>query len=286
MKKIMRGSLLAMLILVMCLSLMCPAIAADAITVEIPVTVKNSGYELEEAETYKIVLKADDASFPMPEGSENGEFTMEVTGPGEFKFPAMTFAKHGTYNYTVWQVAGENELGTYDDSKFNVTVYITNTEDFKGLQSTVAVYKDGESEKQSIEFGNSYEEPIPDVEITVVKKWDDDGKGRPDSITVQLLENGKAVETVTLNEFNKWTHTWDVLSGESEWDVKEVNVPKGYTASYSTKGTVVTITNTEKLIQTGQLNWPIAVCGGFGVLVLAAGLLLIFKKKREGNNAA
>lgn len=285
MKKIMRGSLLAMLILAMCLTLMCPVFAADAITVEMPVTVTNSGYELEEPETYKIVLKADDASFPMPKGSENGEYTLEVTGPGEAAFPAITYAKHGTYTYTAWQVAGENELGTYDDAKFNITVYITNKEDYSGLMSTVAVYKDGESEKQTIEFGNSYEEPIPDVEITVVKKWVDDAKGRPDSITVQLLENGKVAETVTLNEFNKWTHTWGVLSGESEWDVKEANVPKGYTASYETNGTVVTITNTEKLIQTGQLNWPIVVFAGLGVVVLAAGLLLIFKK-REGNNAA
>ncbi len=285
MKKIMRGSMLAMLVLAMCLTMLCPVFAADAITVEIPVTVTQSGYVDGVEDTTKIILKADNASCPMPAGSENGEYTLEVTDAGVVVFPAMTFTKHGTYGYTVWQVAGENELATYDEAKYDVTVYITNKEDYSGLQSTVAVYKDGGSEKETIDFENTYEKPIPDVSITAVKKWVDDGKGRPDSITVQLLENGKPVETVTLNAFNKWTHTWEVLSGESEWTVKEVNVPKGYTASYSTKGTVVTITNTEKLIQTGQLNWPVAVCSVAGIAVLAAGLLLIFKK-REDNHAA
>lgn len=285
MKKIMRGLSLAMLILAICLTMLCPVFAADAIQVEIPVTVKTGDDKPTEPETYHIVMQADDASNPMPAGSEDGICTLEVTGAATAAFPAITFAEHGTYHYTVWQKAGDNQLATYDDAKFHVTVFITNKEDYSGLQSTVAVYKDGNSEKQTIEFKNTYKEPTPDVEITVVKKWVDDGKDRPDSISVQLLENGKAVETVTLGAFNNWTHTWDVLSGDSEWDVKEIDVPKGYTASYETKGTVVTITNTEKLIQTGQLNWPVAVCSGLGVVILAAGLLLIFRK-REGKDAA
>ena len=41
-----------------------------------------------------------------------------------------------------------------------------------------------------------------------------------------------------------------------------------------------------KLPQTGQLNWPIVVGVVLGILVIAAGLLLIFKKKQEGSDAA
>ena len=45
--------------------------------------------------------------------------------------------------------------------------------------------------------------------------------------------------------------------------VLETNIPKGYVPSYSVSadGTVVTITNSKSLIQTGQLNWPVWVLG-------------------------
>jgi len=46
---------------------------------------------------------------------------------------------------------------------------------------------------------------------------------------------------------------------------------------------VVTITNTATLIQTGQLNWPILVLGGLGVLMIFCGFLVMRRKKENGN---
>ena len=46
---------------------------------------------------------------------------------------------------------------------------------------------------------------------------------------------------------------------------------------------MVTITNTATLIQTGQLNWPILVLGGLGALMLFAGAVVIFKKRKPEN---
>ena len=38
-----------------------------------------------------------------------------------------------------------------------------------------------------------------------------------------------------------------------------------------------------KLIQTGQLNWPVPVLAGLGTLFLAAGVILLTKKKEDDN---
>ncbi|MFB9861274.1 Cna B-type domain-containing protein [Salinicoccus siamensis] len=74
----------------------------------------------------------------------------------------------------------------------------------------------------------------------VVKNWDDqDNKHdkRPDSIDVQLFQNGEATgEPVTLSEDNNWTHKWESLEKYDQnneayaYTAKEVEVPKGYTA--------------------------------------------------------
>ena len=53
--------------------------------------------------------------------------------------------------------------------------------------------------------------------------------------------------------------------------------------SYSVSNGVVTITNTPGLLQTGQLNWPIWVLGGAGLVLVALGGAMLLKKKR--NNA-
>ena len=43
----------------------------------------------------------------------------------------------------------------------------------------------------------------------------------------------------------------------------------------------MTVTNSTSLIQTGQLNWPIPVLGGCGVILLVLGAVYSRKKKRS-----
>ena len=60
----------------------------------------------------------------------------------------------------------------------------------------------------------------------------------------------------------------------------ESSVPAGYTPVYSATGDVVTITNTARLIQTGQLNWPVFALGAAGaILVILGGIVLLKKRK-------
>ena len=124
-------------------------------------------------------------------------------------------------------------------------------------------------------------EPADPVDLTVIKKWDDNGKNRPDSVKVTLYDGEKAVDTVYLGDWNNWTHTWNKLDGNGNWQVIETYIPGGYTPSYSWRNGVVTITNTATLIQTGQLNWPIAVMGGLGLLLIAYGFIIMMKKRKN-----
>ena len=64
------------------------------------------------------------------------------------------------------------------------------------------------------------------------------------------------------------------------YSIKEVNVPKGFIATYKQKGYVFTVTNTSTLIQTGQLIWPIPVLALIGVLLIAVGSMLLQKKRK------
>lgn len=120
--------------------------------------------------------------------------------------------------------------------------------------------------------------------ITVKKVWNDDGKDRPESVTVQLLKGGAVRETVSLNQQNNWSCQWQDLPKSDAWSVKEIDIPEGYTATYKSDGSIYTITNSAKLPQTGQLNWPIPVMAIAGVLLFALGWTIVFLKegKRHG----
>lgn len=134
------------------------------------------------------------------------------------------------------------------------------------------------------------ETPSQTVTRKVLKVWDDSGhaSGRPESITVQLLKNGKVYDTVTLNSANSWRYTWDKLPKYDtdgsliEWRVVETAVG-GYTVSVTQDGITTVITNTNKtnppapdkpsqpnLPQTGVLWWPAALLSVLGVLLLLA----------------
>lgn len=145
-----------------------------------------------------------------------------------------------------------------------------------------------EDNKIFITNHKDYTPPVPSEpeDLTVKKVWSDENDKRdirPDSVTVTLYNGDKAVDKVTLGAWNNWTYTWTNLDGDGDWSVLETGIPKGYTPSYRTNGDVVTITNTATLIQTGQLNWPILLLGGLGVLMIGFGIVVIGKKKKSGN---
>lgn len=81
------------------------------------------------------------------------------------------------------------------------------------------------------------------IYISVKKQWQTTEK-TPESITVSLIKDGVAIDSVILSAKNNWYHRWDNLEKNHLWNVIETDVPKGYTVSYLTSEMTVIITNT------------------------------------------
>ena len=142
------------------------------------------------------------------------------------------------------------------------------------------------------------------VDRKVLKVWEDDGAedARPESITVQLLQNGKVYDTVTLSGKNRWSYAWDGLSKDDTWQVVEADVPEEYTVTVSREGITFVVTNTlteeitdeptpegplpevpeenipdepvpqgPALPQTGVLWWPVPLLACAGMALFLAG---------------
>lgn len=118
------------------------------------------------------------------------------------------------------------------------------------------------------------------TDITIKKVWNTDSFSQAtNSVTVQLLRDGKVVETAVLNKDNNWQITYPNMPESDAYTIEEVDVPKGFTATYKQRGYVFTVTNTSTLIQTGQLIWPIPVLAFAGIALIGAGAVLLQKKR-------
>ena len=137
--------------------------------------------------------------------------------------------------------------------------------------------------------------------ISVTKVWVGDNPAtRPASVSATLYRNGEAYETVTLNEGNRWSHSWIGLSSSYTWTVRETAVPTGYTSRVTQSGGSFTITNSvgggddpdddiidpdvplADIPQTGMLQWPIPVLSMLGIGLITCGATAgRAKKKRE-----
>lgn len=118
--------------------------------------------------------------------------------------------------------------------------------------------------------------------ITIKKVWNTDASTEAaERVTVQLFRNGNVVKAATLNAQNNWQVTFTDMPESDAYSIKEVDVPKGFTATYSKTGYVFTVTNTSTLIQTGQLIWPIPVLAVGGMLFIAVGITFLQKKRKR-----
>lgn len=73
------------------------------------------------------------------------------------------------------------------------------------------------------------EEDVDYINISVLKKWNDDEKDRPDSITVKLLKDNEVYKTVELSKDNNWRYVWKDADLSADWGIIEDPVPDGYT---------------------------------------------------------
>ena len=176
------------------------------------------------------------------EGVRPERVTVQLLRNGEELGEAVTLNAENGWTYT-WEKLEKQDKDGRD---------ITYTVKEAGVQGYTSSQKqDGDT----IIITNTREgtEPQPETTSwTVNKLWEDSGNAaglRPGSVTIELLRNGVLADTVTLNEANGWTYTWEKLEkldqngAEFVYTVKEHYVP-GYSHQYSGSGAALTITNT------------------------------------------
>ena len=146
-------------------------------------------------------------------------------------------------------------------------IYDASPDQLDGLKSNklLGTFRTGETATLKvelsvpIELGNEYANRVGEVDwifhveaynesqLSVRKVWSDGNANHAnDSITVNLLKDGKVESSQELNAANGWAYTFDRLLEGHTWTVEEAEVPAGYTVSYNTVGTLTTITNTKK----------------------------------------
>jgi hypothetical protein len=100
------------------------------------------------------------------------------------------------------------------------------------------------------------------------------------SVTVQLLKDGKVIKIATLGKDNDWQITYNDMPESDAYTVEEIDVIKGFISTVKQDGYVFTVINTSTLIQTGQLMWPIPVLAIGGMLLIAVGIIILQKKRK------
>lgn len=143
----------------------------------------------------------------------------------------------------------DSEGGVYFDGLADGIYLVMGSSDVEGEYRYtptpfVVVLTDGSAlkvyAKYDRENSNAYKS------CTVQKLWANETSqtGRPDSITVQLLQDGKVADTVVLCEGNGWSCSWEKLDAASDWQVTEGDVPAGYTVKIARDQQQFVITNT------------------------------------------
>ena len=157
-----------------------------------------------------------------------------------------------------------------------------------------------------------------DKNYIVKKVWVDDEAGniaRPVNVTVDLYEDGTLRDTVTLSDENKWQYRWESLDATSSWTVVEREIPVNYevmidynsqqylirnsykpttevtttvttvsaqtTTTSAPPTTTITTATKERLVQTGQLWWPVLPLSVGGVLLIGTGITVKDGKKKD-----
>lgn len=169
MKKTMKFRFLTVLLALLWVAVLGQGVQAqEAFTGEIllPVTIRAEGSLPETPEVYTLVLEGEEGA-PMPEGSQEQRFQLQVTGAQATAFPTIACDRVGIYHYTITQEPGKNAYCTYDRVKYQVEVTITYPEQGDKLEVAVAIAPENAAMKSdSAMFVNSYDKPPVEIPQT------------------------------------------------------------------------------------------------------------------------
>lgn len=148
------------------------------------------------------------------------------------------------------------------------------------------VHKDA-AEQRTLSIEPKADCAVPPT-ISVTKVWKDkDQPKRPESVTMNLLQDGKIYDSIMLNNANDWKYTWKGLQTKHEYTVVEANVPGNYTALVDRENNDYTVTNTAKT-GSAKTGASVAIIAVIVVVLAAAGIAItvVVRKKNTTKNAA
>lgn len=180
-----------------------------------------------------------------------------------------------------------NNLGSVKFKNLDLGLYLVTqsnkVEGYSNIDSFLVMIPKVEDNKW---IYNIKSEPKTDIyrtiNLQVIKVWNKQNKNTklPDNVTIELYKDEELIDTITLNNENNWNYIWQDIEKSDSYKVVEKNIPKGYTATYTQEGYVFTVTNTDKLAETGQIYLPIIILASIGSILVLAG---IFEFKKETN---
>lgn len=157
-------------------------------------------------EEYQIVLEADKISYPMPEGSADGKYTLTITGSETASFPDISYSELGVYSYTIYQVKGSNSQCTYDETVYTMKVYITN----EGVERVVRVKDSDDPDAKNMEvvFTNKYPTATDDL---------DDPMPRRDRLTIRKRQHRRPIRIIPTIRTDRRLVTVPIYGSISAW---------------------------------------------------------------------
>jgi pilin isopeptide linkage protein len=147
----------------------CPSqvFAEETATVSFVVEEEISGEHPDESVPFTFILEPDEEGTPVPEC-----LTATIEGEGEVAFDDIVYTSSGVFEYTIYQLQGDAEGYTYDNSVYHVEVDVNR--DYSGaLHTTIVSFKNEETEKSdAFAFINEYDdsELVVETETTTTKE--------------------------------------------------------------------------------------------------------------------
>lgn len=251
-----------------------------------------------EIKIYKIANILDDSSFEINSPFDKYDIDMSIDNYNSMDKLSVSktlesYIKRDSITELDKTLTDAKFEGNFSELSRGIYLLVGNEKienNMKYIMSPVLLKLDGNSGDLINDFELKYEKhDIEEKEnIKAYKLWDDSKINRPESIEIQLLQDGKIYDTTPLNEANNWKKIWDKLPSGHTYEVVEKNVPDNYKVLIKSEGSVFKIINTIKdgakeppknntVPQTGQLWWPIPLLLTISLMFILIGI----KKNRK-----
>lgn len=211
-------------------------------------------------------------------------------------------------------LVGEEETAVFSELKDGSYLLIGKTVSINGvayipqaIQFSCPSSEDG-NVTRNIEIYGKYTMELVSAEtgLDIRKIWEDeDSSERPESITVDIMQDDMLYDSVTLNEHNNWRADMRGLPGGHKYTIAESQVPEDYYVYLDPSGEEQILVNTSMeladdkpgktpdstpdkpgsnsdsrrhLPKTGQLWWPVLMLISFGLFFILTSMILKRKK--------